>query len=252
MLGFYVGRRAKETGLLQPWNIKQPPKNSSSMSRTSQGRGRLDRQLHKGGSYLFTLPLINTCDVLGYVFRRRKSHMKACNPRWVISQGNGNARLLAFPKQVWVNRKKILSTPWGVGESTQESSPRTSFLPALQACPHSLGNSVSQSCLPTISQHCLLCSDRHTQRSMKFQKFLPHHCKNIILPKRAGLHARRPQSPLVFLCVQRNVSRLLGISGQTASHGMEVWPRINLLQLIQVLKIVRGRRGRVVNLLFQT
>lgn len=27
-------------------------------------------QLHKGGSYLFTLPLINTCEVLGYIFRR--------------------------------------------------------------------------------------------------------------------------------------------------------------------------------------
>lgn len=33
-----------------------------------------DRQLHKGG-YLFTLPLINTCEVLGYIFRMlQKSH----------------------------------------------------------------------------------------------------------------------------------------------------------------------------------
>lgn len=45
------------------------------MSRTSQGAGRPRSQLHKGGSYLFTLPLINTCEVLGYIFRRvQKSH----------------------------------------------------------------------------------------------------------------------------------------------------------------------------------
>lgn len=39
-----------------------------------------DRQLHKGGSYLFTLPLINTCEVLGYIFRRLQKSLEGMQP----------------------------------------------------------------------------------------------------------------------------------------------------------------------------
>lgn len=58
------------------------------MSRASQGASRLDRQRHKGGSYLFTLPLINTCEVLGYIFLRRQA------------TALGDFAGKAFPKQV--------------------------------------------------------------------------------------------------------------------------------------------------------
>lgn len=222
MLGFYVGRRAEKTGLLQPWNIKQAPKNSSRMSRTSRGASWLESQLHKGGSYLFTLPLINTCEVLGYIFRRRKSHMKACNPCWVISQGNGKARSLAFPKQVWVSLENSLHAV-GSGGNDSGNSPRTSLLPPAPACSMSKKTQCPDpACLLFLSPAycCLTGTLREAWNSKNFSRIT---VKRSYFQKGQDCMHKHTWSPLLFQCVWRNVSRRLRLSGQRASNGVEVW-----------------------------
>lgn len=121
-LGFYVGRRVKKTGLLQPWNIKQAPKNSSSMSRTSQGAGRPRSQLHKGGSYLFTLPLINTCEVLGYIFRRVQKSHEGMQPMLDDFSRKQECRAPLLPK-------RSLSEPWKFSPRCEEWGKQLSRTP---------------------------------------------------------------------------------------------------------------------------
>lgn len=80
---------------------------------------------------------------------------------------------------------------------TQKNSTRTP--PSCQACPMSKEMQCSNpACLVFLST--AYCVPMGAQRSMKFQKFLLHHCKNIILPNRAGLHAQRIWRPVPFQC----------------------------------------------------
>lgn len=116
-------------------------------------------------------------------------------------------------RQVGLSLKKLSKGVgvWGSGGNGSErrhSEPPSVPQPAPRLKEIRCSNPARLGFLSTV---LLLCSDWNAEGSVKFQKFLPHHCKHVLLPKRAGLCAGRRQSPLPLQCMGKSVSRLLPI-----------------------------------------